>query len=101
MEKNHYAVMRKNILASMILVPIIPFILVLIIAYSYFTSSIENNTVSSMSRIVGDHRQMIESFLKERRANLEFILSSHSFEDISRPEKLRELFDLLEQQSST
>jgi len=25
MEKNHYAVMRKNILASMILVPIIPF----------------------------------------------------------------------------
>jgi len=48
----------------MILVPLIPFVLVLGIGNYYFTGSMENNTITSMRQIVQDHRQMIESFFK-------------------------------------
>lgn len=100
-EKNHhYTSMRKTILASMIVVPFIPFILVLISGYSYFAASIENSTIASMKRIVGDHRHMIESFLNERKANLEFVLHSYSFEEIAQPEKLSRIFELLQKESN-
>lgn len=84
----------------MILLPLIPFALTLIIGYSHFTSSIENTTIASMKRIVGDHRHMIESFLEERKANLEFILHSYTFEELSQPENLHEIFIRLQKQSN-
>ena len=70
----------------MILVPFIPFILAMGIGYYNFAASLETNTIASMKRIVEDHRQMIESFLMERKADLEFILNTFTFEDLSRPD---------------
>jgi two-component system, NtrC family, sensor kinase len=78
------ATMRKTILSSMILIPIIPFILVILIGYVYSKASIENKTVESMQRIVEDHRQMIDTFLRERRTNLQFIINTHSFETLNK-----------------
>lgn len=100
MEKIYYDSMKKVILASMILLPFIPFILILFIGQYHFTSSIENSTIASMKRIVGDHRHMIESFLEERKADLEFILHSYSFEYISQPQNLRDTFDKLQKGSN-
>ena len=96
MKRNSYAGLKKVILAAMILVPLIPFILVLGIGYYYFTTSLENNAVAAMRRIVYDHRQMIESFLMERKADLEFISNTRSFEDLSRPEYLARVFKNLQ-----
>ncbi len=76
-------IMRRTILSSMILIPIIPFILVIFIGYFYSKIAIENRTVESMQRIVEDHRQMIDTFLRERRTNLEFIINTHAFEDLN------------------
>jgi len=99
MKQNPYAGLKKVILAGMILVPLIPFVLVLGIGYYYFTTSLENNTIASMRRIVQDHRQMIESFLMERKADLEFILNTNSFEDLSLPDKLQRTFENLQKES--
>jgi len=99
MKQNPYAGLKKVILAGMILVPLIPFVLVLGIGYYYFTTSLENNTIASMRRIVKDHRQMIESFLMERKADLEFILNTNSFEDLSLPDKLQRTFENLQKES--
>ena len=76
MKQHPYAGLKKVILASMILVPLVPFALVLGIGYYYFTGSLENNAIAGMQRIVHDHRQMIESFLMERKSNLDFILNT-------------------------
>jgi two-component system NtrC family sensor kinase len=100
MKQNPYAGLKKVILACMILVPLVPFLLVLGIGYYYFTDSLENNTITSIQRIVHDHRQMIESFLMERKADLEFILDTFTFEDLSRPDKLSRMFGSLLKESS-
>ena len=99
MKQNPYAGLKKVILAGMILVPLIPFILVLGIGYYYFTTSLENNTIAAMGRIVYDHRQMIESFLVERKADLDFILNTRTFEDLRRPENLTQVFKNLQKGS--
>lgn len=83
----------------MILVPFIPFILAVGIGFYNFAASIEENTIASMQRIVRDHRQMIESFLMERKADLEFILRTRNFEEIRRPENLAHVFENLQKTS--
>jgi CBS domain-containing protein len=99
MKSKPYSAIKKTILTCMILVPFIPFILALGIGYYNFAASLEENTISSMHRIVRDHRQMIESFLMERKADLEFILSDRSFEELRRPEDLARMFENLQKAS--
>jgi len=99
MKQNPYAGLKKVILVSMILVPMVPFVLVLGIGNYYFTGSLENNAITSIQRLAQDHRQMIESFLMERKANLDFILNSDTFEDLSRPDKFQRTFENLQKVS--
>ena len=83
----------------MILVPLVPFITILGIGYYYFTSSLETGTISNLKRIVEDHRQMITSFLDERRADLEFVGDSYDYETLKNPEELNQIFYNLEMTS--
>ena len=100
MKQNPYTGLKKVILASMILAPLIPYGMVLGIGYYYFTNSLENSTIASIQRIVHDHRQMIESFLMERKADLEFVRNTFSFEDLKRQDKLEQTFYNLQKESS-
>lgn len=98
-EKMDYASVKNNILLSMILVPLIPFISALAIGYFYFASSIERSTVATMNRIALDHGTMIESFLNERKADLAFISRTFSFEDLKRIDVLEKVYDELQKKS--
>ena len=100
MKQNPYAGLKKVILASMILAPLIPYAMVLGIGHYYFTNSLENSTIASIQRIVHDHRQMIESFLVERKADLEFVSNTLSFEELKYQDKLEQTFYSLQKKSS-
>ncbi|PIE69429.1 MAG: two-component sensor histidine kinase [Deltaproteobacteria bacterium] len=101
MEERYYAHIRKHIVMGMILVPVIPFLMIIGVGYHYFSSSIKDNTISSMERIVRDHRDMVASFLKERRADLSFILAEYDVDELKQPETLQRVFDHLHKKSST
>lgn len=96
----HYAGMKRILLASMILLPVIPFILALWIGHYHFTHSLENSTIASITRIVEDHRHMIDSFLAERRSDLGFVLNTHSYESLGNPETVKAALALLQQSSN-
>jgi two-component system, NtrC family, sensor kinase len=100
MKQNHYTTMKRMILIAMILVPFIPFILVLGIGYYYFTSSTEANAIASVKRIAEDHRQMIDSFLMERKSNIELILHSYTYAELSDPARLHVVFENLQRASN-
>lgn len=100
MRQNHYTRMKKIILTCMIIVPIIPFISVLYVGYYYFTLSIETSANATFKRIVGDHRHMIDSFLSERKSDLEFILRSQSYAYLSQLDNLRKIFNDLQHKSN-
>ncbi|MBE9580728.1 MAG: two-component sensor histidine kinase, partial [Proteobacteria bacterium] len=98
--QKYYKAMKRMILSSVALVFLIPFILTIGIGYYYFANSLKASTISSIKRIVHDHGLMIESFLFERRADLEYAIASNRFEDVRQPEELRRIFYLLQRESS-
>lgn len=100
MKNGKFSAIKNYVLTSMILVPVIPFILILSIGFYHFKTSLETGTIANMKRIVEDHRQLIESFLDERRADLEFVCDAYSFEELSNPETLRNIFDHLQKRSN-
>ncbi len=99
-EKDKYTGMRRMILFCMILVPVIPFIAVLGIGYYHFKTSLETSTLATMNRIVEDHRQMIDGFLRERRGDLGFILNTNSYAELTDPERFYNLFAQLQRFSN-
>ena len=84
----------------MIIAPFIPFILAMGTGYYYFTYSIEHGAIASMQRIVDDHRLMIESFLMERKTDLEYAVEFLDSEALHSPDTLEKLFGLLQKKSS-
>jgi len=81
------------------LAPGIPFILILGIGYYYFTTSVQTTTIENIKRIVEDHRHMIESFLDERKSDLEFVVDSYSPAELTKPEKLNKILLDLQKKS--
>jgi len=98
--KSRYGNLKRTILGSMILVPLATLVVILGIGYYYFTTSLESSTIDTVKRILDDHRQMIDSFLSNRKANLEFILNSYSFDDLADPETLYKILARLQKESS-
>ena len=90
---------KRFILVNMIIVPLIPFMMAIGVSFYYFTTSLENNTEASMKRIVSDHRNMIESFLVERKADLEFVTNAFPYDEINEQQAIDTIFENLKKQS--
>jgi two-component system, NtrC family, sensor kinase len=105
MDKNHYEQkekekqVKRSVLTNMIIVPFIPFLLAIGVSFYFFTTALENNTTSSLKRIVEDHRDMIESFLIERKSDLELITNTYGFEDINSTKAINSIFENLKNRS--
>ena len=91
--------LKRFILVNMIIVPFIPFMMAIGVSFYYFTTSLENNTEASMKRIVFDHRNMIESFLVERKADLEFVTNAFPYDEINHQQSIDSIFENLKKQS--
>ena len=100
MEKSTYSTVRRFVLANMIILPLIPFLLALGIGNHSFSRSIHNSTIAAMERIADDHRQMIESFLQERKNDLELIVRNIPFFELIAPQTLSTVFGNLQRTSS-
>ncbi len=101
MKRDPYMAMRRNILANIILLPAATLIVILAIGYSYFRASLEASTIAGMKRTVESHRQMIDSFLSERKGDLAFVLNSYDFHELADPGRLARVFHRLQGKSST
>ena len=92
MKESHYKVLRNKLLAAMIVMPAIPFVLVIGLGYFNYRSSLQTEIISKMTRIVEDHKDMIESFLGERKADLQFIGDAYPISSLTDPNSLKEIF---------
>ncbi len=98
--QDYYKTMKRMIFTSVALVFFVPFILTIAIGYYYFANSLRTSTITCLKQIVSDHCQMIDSFLSQRQANLEYAIASFSFEVISQPEELHKVICLLQREST-
>ena len=84
----------------MIFIPLVTLILILGFGYYFFISSLQSSTIATVKRIVSDHRHMIDAFLMNRKANLDFVLNSYSYDDLIDPEALTGILSRLQKESS-
>lgn len=98
-QQRGYRLLKGQLLATMIILPFAPFILCLFIGYYHFTVSLKDDTEAKMVRVVEDHRRLIEMFLDERRSDLEFIINSHTLEQLSRQQDLDRILETLRKKS--
>ncbi len=99
-KENRYSSLRNTLLVSMIIVPAIPFFCIVAIGYYYFITSLESENIYRLTRIVEDHRDMIDSFLRERLSDVQFIQQTYSSNQLSDPKTLDEVFECLQKKSS-
>lgn len=100
MKSNRYISIRRLVFICMVIVPALPFAVTLMIGHYYFSTSLENGAVSTIERIVSDHGRIIDTFLSERKSDLDFVINATHLEDLKRPENLERIFDLLKKKSS-
>ena len=91
---------KRNILIYMIVIPLIPLFLAVGVSFYYFTTALENSSTHSLERIVGDHRDMIDAFLLERKSDLELVANLFDFESIRRDHVIDDMFDMLKIKSN-
>ncbi len=96
---DQYGSLRRMLLINMLVIPFVPFLLVVISGGYFFYTSIENNTIATMKRIVGDHRQFIEFFLDERKSDLTWVLNTYSVDQLSQSEQLQKIIRALHEKS--
>lgn len=96
MNQNRHNSIRRTILTCMILVPVVPFFLILVVGFYHFKVSLESRTIKNMQRIAQDHREIIDAFLEERVNDLEFIHASYTFDALRRHQTLQKVFSWLQ-----
>ena len=99
MESPNYRSLKKWILGTMILVPLIPFTVVLMIGYYHFAAYSQEKTVSELRKVAKNHREMIQSFLDERESDLRFISQMSDFSKLSQSSYLKTVFKNLKSKS--
>ncbi len=99
-KRSNYGNLRRSILTSMIFIPLVTLILILGFGYYFFITSLQSTTIDMVKRIVADHRHMIDAFLKNRKADLDFVLDSYSLEELADPETLAGILSRLQKESN-
>ena len=78
----------------------IPFIIVVGISFYFFSSTLEKSTQANLERTLTDHRRMIESFLLERKSDLELITRAYTFNDIMAEGNISTIYQSLQERSA-
>ena len=99
LKKAHDERIGRFILGNMTLVPLVPFFVLLLVGGILFTGAMEKSVVGRISQTARDHALMVDSFLRERRADLRLVAASTSFATLSSPSRLEEAFTHLKESS--
>jgi len=92
--------LKRAIFLNMTFFPMIPFIVALGISFYFFSSTLDKSTQASLERILTDHRKMIESFLIERKSDLELITRAYTFDDIMADDAISTVCQSLQERSA-
>ena len=93
-----YRTLRRNIVALMILVTIIPLTFMAIINYHQYQTSLKREIVNPLRVLTDKTKHSFELILEERLSTVKFIASAYSFEDLSDEKTLNRIFHVLKKE---
>jgi two-component system NtrC family sensor kinase len=87
-DRQRFRRIRRMILVRVLLLPFIVVMVVFGTVAYYFGTNLKSRVGSELARIADDHRRLIEQFLEERTANLNFAAASHPLDDLRGDDRL-------------
>ncbi|HMK33681.1 MAG TPA: ATP-binding protein [Desulfomonilaceae bacterium] len=93
-----YRVLRRNIMALMLLITIIPLFLMAFINYHQYQGALKDEIVSPLRVLVNKTKHSFELFLAGRLSTVSFIASAYSFEHLADDKNLNKIFRVLNQE---
>lgn len=90
---------RTLIFLGIVLVPLVPYLTVLILSAVFFVNSSLRSSQEVMRRIVEAQVEVVQRYLDERLGDLQMVLHAYSPDQLSDPTVLAEVFQVLHEQS--
>ncbi|MFH2012416.1 MAG: ATP-binding protein [Pseudomonadota bacterium] len=96
--KNHqyYRTLTRMIVVLMISISIIPLIFIGGVTIYYYSQSLKNNTIVYLETLVNKHRINIDTFLKEKLADIQTLVDSSTVEQLLDSNFLRRRLEILQ-----
>ena len=88
-QKHYYQSLARNMIVSVITVSFAPMLLVIIILLHQFTVAYHEKTYAHLTELVQKHKQQIDTFLNEKLANIRFLATTRTLENLSDDEFLQ------------
>ncbi len=98
-EQENRRQLKNSIFITMLIVPLLPFLLAAVVNFYYFFRALEHKTIHNLKEAAESHGQMIDTFLAERTGDLELVTDMHDFAGIRSPGVLAEVLDNLKEKS--
>jgi two-component system NtrC family sensor kinase len=92
MQSDRFKHTRRVILIRVLLVPFVPVMLVFGTLVYNFATTLRSQVEAELVRIADGHRDLIEQFLRERSADLEYVAAASTFDELSGGTRLAEAF---------
>jgi two-component system NtrC family sensor kinase len=93
-----YRLLRKRIIALMVVVTVIPLFSMTIINLHQYRKTLREEIVNPLLVMVNKSRRSIELFLDERLSDISFVGSEHSFEELADEANLNRIFQNMKQE---
>jgi two-component system NtrC family sensor kinase len=90
---------RRMILLRVLLVPFVAVALVFGTLVYYFGTNLSGQARAKLVSLAEAHQDLIEQFLRERSANLQFVAASNSFEEVGDDKKVSAVLERLQTMS--
>ncbi len=92
-----YKRVARKIFAAMILLPLVPFLSLLVAGFLSTSATLEEDALWKLNRVAVDHARMLDAFLSERIHDLEVMASLEGIPQLAAPGRLETAFAGLKQ----
>lgn len=90
-----YDIMKRNILGLMLIVTVVPVIILAILNYHQYQSTLKSEIFSPTKMILNKTRHSFELYFRERLSAINFIASAYKFEELARDDTLHYIYEVI------
>lgn len=95
-----YDILRRNILALMLIVTIVPMTIMAILNYHQYQNAIKGEVFSPLRMILNKTRHSFELYLRERMSAMNLLASVYTYKELSDDETLNRLYHVIRKEYS-
>jgi two-component system NtrC family sensor kinase len=96
--KDHYKVLKRNIIIIMLLITMIPLATMLIINYFQYKSHLKNQIIEPLYAMAEKTKHSFELFLDQHLAIIRFISTTYNYEDLGNEQNVKRILASLKKE---